>query len=729
MYFNKTKYGFFISIFVVLLLLFQVSLYAEPQEESQKDSKVEKLFKMSLEELMNVKIDTAGKTPERVGDIPASVVLITREDIETYGYRTLTEILESITGLYSIDDYVEGGVNFGVRGFWSGVANDNMIILVNGVHQVFDLLSNYQLNKIVIPVEAIDGIEIIRGPMSVIYGNGAFYGVINIITNDLSYGSASIVEGAYGTADTKKLFARAADRSDDFNFVFNASIYDTDGLDNPLIDMAGDPSILTDLGVPVDSRTGGRLENNEKYFNFSGSFKNFSVDISYNESKKEFYFAYPSVADGSYNHSTAVHIFAKYRNTLSDRITLEGKFTYSQNRDSYQFDHLFEDFYGLQDLTTNAWEGEFNAFFNADQKLDITTGLYYHCIFNADNKYDLPSFGVPTLENNHYFLVGGDQIVTRALFTQWNYSPFSSLRLVAGVRLEQSPQYGLGSTQTYGNQPPVKRSAVYNRDEIEVIPRFAALFYLNDRNIFKFLYGKAINRPSFFQNTRNTLDPLRVDLEPESIQTLELNYISTFSSRLTLNASIFRNVLDKLITRVVQFDDQGNYLSWSENAGKMVTHGLELSLNAEPLDNLRLELSGTLQKTKDKRAEFEDIEVAYSPKVLGYVKASYRTGWLRLAVTGNYVGAMETYWDRTKPDADGIIRKGGRIGDKVGGYFVLGVNVRLEDLVIDGLFLNIRCSNLLDEDIRYPTFTNNEWAKKGTIGIGRTFLLTLGIKF
>ena len=133
---------------------------------------------------MNIKISTAGKTLEKIGNIPASIVVITREEIETYGYMTLIEILENIPGLYAINDYSMFGAKFGVRGFWSGVTNDNMIILVNNVQQVFDLTSNYPLTEITVPVEAIDRIEVVRGPMSVVYGSGAFLGVINIITNE-----------------------------------------------------------------------------------------------------------------------------------------------------------------------------------------------------------------------------------------------------------------------------------------------------------------------------------------------------------------------------------------------------------------------------------------------------------------------------------------------------------------------------------------------------------------
>jgi outer membrane receptor protein involved in Fe transport len=730
-----------VSIYLRLLLLVltvipiifstaRIPLAAMENPEEEKDSQADKLFKLSLEELMNVKISTAGKTPERIGDIPASVVLITREDIETYGYRTLTEILQNIPGLYSINDYSEGGANFGVRGFWSGVTNDNIIILVNNISQVNDFESNYPMSKINIPVEAIDRIEVIRGPMSVIYGNGAFYGVINIITNDNTYDSLNLLEGQMGNEKTRKLFARVAGHRGDFHYVFNASLYDTDGQDEPLGNMMKDPSILpAQFGIPIDSSTGGRLENNEKYINFSGTFKNFSINLIHTEGKKEFYFAFPAVADGTFDRFAFTQVSAGWKKEFSPQMTIEGKLTYNRNLDSYRYDHLFEGFYGIQEIETNSWEAELNTFINPLPRLDITAGLVYRSILYVSNKYDLPSFAVPALENNYIFLADGDNIITRALFAQFAYTPFDRLRVVGGVRFEQSPQYGLGKIQTLANEPPVISSALYDGDEIEIIPRFAALFYLNDRNIFKFLYGKAINRPSFAQNYLNTLLAQLDELEPERIQTFELNYISTITSRFTLNISLFRNELDKLITRVVQFDEQGNYTSWSDNAGKMLTHGLELTLNAEPLDNLRMELSGTLQETKDKRDLYKDIAVAYSPRFLGYLKASYRTNGFILSVTGNYVGEMETFWDETKTSQLGLTPSGSRIGDKVAGSFVLGANLRLLDLGIAGLFLNIRCSNLLDKEIRYPTFTNNDWATRGTLGIGRTFLVTLGYKF
>ena len=49
---------------------------------------------------------------------------------------------------------------------------------------------------------------------------------------------------------------------------------------------------------------------------------------------------------------------------------------------------------------------------------------------------------------------------------------------------------------------------------------------------------------------------------------------------------------------------------------------------------------------------------------------------------------------------------GSRIGDKSDKYFLLGANFRVDD-IFKGLYLNCRCSNLLDKEVRYPTSPRN----------------------
>lgn len=155
------------------LLLILILLYIQTAGKSQDTDSLmlSQIFDLSLNDLAAIKVQAAGKRT-KIESIPASVVIITRQDIQKFGYTTLKEVLNQVPGLYLWDDYhVRGRINIGVRGYTS---SDNIIILVNGINQVEGVYNEYLLTKVAVPVEAIDRIEVIRGPMSVLYGSGAF---------------------------------------------------------------------------------------------------------------------------------------------------------------------------------------------------------------------------------------------------------------------------------------------------------------------------------------------------------------------------------------------------------------------------------------------------------------------------------------------------------------------------------------------------------------------------
>ncbi|MCP4151466.1 MAG: TonB-dependent receptor, partial [bacterium] len=255
----------------------------------------------------------------------------------------------------------------------------------------------------------------------------------------------------------------------------------------------------------------------------------------------------------------------------------------------------------------------------------------------------------------------------------------------------------------------------------EFIPRLALIYAINENNFLKFLYGNAINRPAFFQQAANL--GATTSLDPETIQTFELNYIGSLSSKFTVSLSFFSNMLDKLIIRTLMVNAEGNIVSQFGNGGEMNTNGVELTISTRPIDNFHLEFSCTYQNSKDERPGFKDIEPGYSPNFLGYLKASYFFDEdISIAATGNYVDQMETKFDETlSPPA--------RMGLRVGSYFLPGANLRIRNLFGTGMYINLRGSNLFDKKIHYPNVSNNSIAYKGTIGRGVSFLLTLGWKF
>lgn len=674
------------------------------------------LLSMSLEEMMNIKISTAGKKAERIADIPASAVIITRKDIETYGYMTLEEILENVPGMYVIDDLGPYRKTFGVRGFYAGYPR-NIIFLVNGVPQTDGVFDYNVMANFSIPVEAIDRIEVVRGPMSVMYGQGAFFGAINIITNDFS-DETNVASLSYGNMSGKAA-AKTTGSHGAFDYSFSAGYYYTEGADHALADMVSDMGSLSFWGITgSNDDTDGRLERDAVNFIFSGKYRQFYTDVMVNHSTDDTYIYAPSVGDGSAYHRDSAKIALGWENKVTDDLKIDARFTY----------HHFD--FTLDNDTTNAaftgadvgetggeadmYEFEVDAFYDVNDAFNITTGLYHKMINDPAFRADINLF------NLHYNDTTRDDIKLWAAFTRLNYRPVEKLRLVGGIRLEQMQDYTMIHHDQAGNTTLVE---TYDKDDVEFISSLAAIYSFNDENILKFLYGEAIARPSFFQNRDQMLDGF-ANLSAEEIRTFEVNYIATPVPNVTLNFSLFHNILDNLIIRTVQ-QTATTTVEYNANSGKLVTNGAELSVRVKPFDNLFADVSLTYQDTTDERPGYENREVAYSPHFLGYAKLSCQvTENVIFSLTGTYVDGMETAWDETLNSG-----AGGRIGTAVDDHFLVGANLRINNLFDTGLYMNIRGANILDEHYHYPTYVTNTRFDKGTLGAPAEVLVTLGVKF
>ncbi|MCP4217835.1 MAG: TonB-dependent receptor plug domain-containing protein, partial [bacterium] len=380
----------------VLLFLFHLSIYPAPSVDGNQDedtkSKLNKLFEMSVEDLLKVEITTAGKTEEKVGDIPASVVVISREEIERYGYSSVAEILENVPGLYNIDSRAANGAVFGVRGYWTGVPR-NFIVLVNGVEQA-DSHGTYHLQNFNLPVEAIDRNEVVRGPMSVMYGSDAFFGAINIITNmPAEEDAATLASVSFGSEKSKRGALRYAFTGDDLTVVFNAGYYDTYGPNEPLGTMVSDLSNLSFFNISEannNTTTGGRLENSNVYFSLSAKYKEFFADVSLNRSAREEYHFWPSFSDGLLHKKKFTTAAFGYKKEFSDSFSIKGSFKYYLSSYWREFDYFIEDFFGQEIAHSEKYEFELSTEYSPTENLKILTGLTYK-VMDSNFKLDLRS--------------------------------------------------------------------------------------------------------------------------------------------------------------------------------------------------------------------------------------------------------------------------------------------------------------------------------------------------
>lgn len=679
---------------------------------AQEEQKAEDIEDFSLEDLLNVEITTAGKAAEKISEIPASVVLITRGEIEKYGYHSLQEILENVPGFFTIDQKAHVDVTLGVRGFW-GPSNKGVVILVNGVSQYQDIYGHYPLNKVAVPPEAIDRIEVVRGPMSVVYGSGAFFGAINIITNETK-NSPNVASIGYGTQNSPSVFFRKTGGTDDFSFSVNGGYTKTDGNDVPWSKMSSSPYF-------GDAKTDDFFWKSTYFFNLSSSYKGFYSDFSIIRAHDVWEFMVVDMSNPNRKRSDFANAKIGYRADVTKKLNLDLKFGYymtnvqSGNTWPHSADQTWLD-YSHWALGSQAYDIEANAIYTASKKFNVLFGAYYRELLHSYELLNMPSIGY----TDAVIKQPDDVHLKRySAFAQATVKPSDKLIIVGGLRLEKR---GAGENTWeifYGTPGHIFNRFPLEATKVNVIPRLAAIYSLNEKNIIKLLYGRAVRTPDYHE--RNDGFPL----EPERIDTIELNYIAAFSSNFSLNLSLYRNMLDNLIYRREEFIN-GVYVTKQTNEGKMTTNGLEIGIKARPTTKFEVDLSLSYDDTTDKNAP--DRAVTCSPKWLAYGKMAYNfTKDISLAMNAVYVDSMAAQWDAAVINPDGST--GARRGIDTPSYLNLGANLRIENLFGRGWYLGIKGYNLLNEDILYPTYSHSAWADRGTIGYGRMLFVTLGKKF
>lgn len=145
---------------------------------------VQDLTALSLEQLMDIPVVAASKYAQPQHEVAASVSVITREDIRTFGWRTLGEALASLPGFHTTYDRLYTYI--GARGLGiPGDYNTRLLITLNGNRLNEPTYDSVMAgHEFPLDQDLIERIEVIPGPGGAVYGQNALFGVINVVTRD-----------------------------------------------------------------------------------------------------------------------------------------------------------------------------------------------------------------------------------------------------------------------------------------------------------------------------------------------------------------------------------------------------------------------------------------------------------------------------------------------------------------------------------------------------------------
>jgi outer membrane receptor for ferrienterochelin and colicins len=583
------------AAFMALLVLFPFSLcHAESAAEGLEPKS--DLMEMSVEQLMSVEVATvygASKYEQKVTEAPASVSIVTRDEIRKYGYRTLADALRSVRGIYVTYDR---NYNFiGIRGFnRPGDYNSRILLLVDG-HRINDNIFDTAPigTEFPVDVDLIDRIEVIRGPSSSLYGTNAFFGVINVITrqpSDLHGTELAGSAGSFGSYESRVSYGKEGGNG--LSALLSGSIMHSDGPRR--LYFQDFRQLNGGIAEHADADRGYKL-----YGKFS--LQDFTLVGAYASRTKNVPTAsFATVFNDTRFQTTDSHGFLdlKYHHDFDDRTQLTARAFYDHyyyhgdyptDSEPANFDTTLPPVAAPQvvlnrDLAWGTWWGgelQLTKTLPGRNKVSLGTEFRENSQQHQQN-YDVDPYNLHLDDRRNSAIW--------ALYLQDEIQLLDSLILSAGVRYDHYDSFG-GTTN----------------------PRLALIYQPVEGTALKLLYGNAFRAPNayelYYDDRVNVFS--NPDLKPEKIQTYELIYEQYFHEHYRSSLSGFYYRVKDLITSepvdpLNPKDSPTRYV----NVDSIDARGVELELEGKWQGGLEGRVSYTYQRAKDSGS---DADLTNSP--------------------------------------------------------------------------------------------------------------------
>ena len=515
----------------------------------------------------------ASKHEQKVTEAPSAVTIVTADDIRKFGYRTLADLLRSVRGFYVT--YDRGYAYIGVRGFSRPDDFGGRILLLLDGHRLNDPLYDTAASAMdfILDVDLIDRVEIIRGPGSSLYGNNAFFAVINVITRSSHDFNGPEMSGSGGSFDTYSGRATYGQTfSNGVGVVLSGTYYHSNGNPDLYIEAYDTP--------PTSDGVAHHLDDDRSKSAFANvTFKDLSLEGAYVDRDKQnptakwgTVFGDPSFVTNDKHGYVELKFDHEFRDTW--HVLAKGYYDHYSYTGDYPYDVASEgdppDVVINRDDTVAEWAGaDLQVSKVVFEKHRLTGGAEYRNDFHVSlANYDVDphtSYADRSIANQN-----------AAVFFQDEFQMLNNLILSAGVRYD------------YVNSN-------YNR----VNPRVALIYSPRHETTLKFLYGTAFRAPnayeSYFEDGGLTTK-VNPDLKPETVTTYELVGEQGIGNHLRASVSGFYSKTKDLIGSVIDPSDE---LYIYDNADTVKAYGTEVELDGRWSNGMRGRASYAFTETDD----------------------------------------------------------------------------------------------------------------------------------
>ncbi len=697
----------------VPLALSALLLAAAPAAAQEPDDLGDLLKKnLTLEQ----EVTTATRSARKAGLAPASVVVVTDEDIAVRGYTDIEQVLHDLPGFDFARGYGDEWSTIYMRGYRSS-NSDHFVFMVDGIIENDLWKSNAYIGP-QYPLSDVKRIEVTYGPASALYGPNASQGIIHVITKsgeELAGGQTYAGVGSLGTAFVDTTIGTVAGGTD---LTVTARGFSQAGRTDvgrfPDFDYADARPGYTAIapGFANYKRDGAlRFKLGHGGWTFGGSTwrREDAPGFWYNDRAA-------AVNNGANWTPVMSHVYGRYRGRLADNVTWASLLQYrnhkidggslgvdwdetSQNWVRTYFSTVSKEFWANQQLEVNLLPG-----LDVIGGLDLANGDFQGNYVTGTQSFPEESGRVSQAPGEPPLPGAGNvyDITRAAAYGQGTWTPIDPLQFTIGARydyriLRNQPAYGgLGGVFS---------------------PRLGAVWAPNDTWTLKALYATGFIDPDNF--TAFSTAPGRtlraVDLRPEKLQSGEVAIGQKLSETLQHEVAGYLNDYDDTFGQLQVPDPArpGQTTGQNRNFGGRTIKGAEYRLNWTPWPGVKTWANYTFADPQNDPGQPVTGDIAAHKGNLG---ASTRLGDWRGSLRANLVGARPTI------DSNPV--------KVIAPYAVLNASLGKTNLGLAGVSADLIVNNLLDAEYYDPGVRTATGIYASQLPQnGRTVMVRLGYEF